>query len=263
MKFVDLSGQKFGRLTAVSPVKVNNRIKWNCICECGGTTITSSTKLKSGHTQSCGCLQRERTSEVSRKDKVGLKFGKLTVLERASEIGERTKYKCKCDCGNIVIVDGCNLSTGATKSCGCIRKLSTKMLKLSHGQCGTKLYRCWRNMIDRCENPNNKEYKNYGNRGIQVCKEWHDFDKFYNWALSSGYNDILTIERIDVNKGYFPNNCTWADLYTQARNRTDNVKIKFNGKEMILTDWAKEVGINERTIKKTIRKRMDNREFSN
>lgn len=248
MKFIDLTGQKFGRLTAVSPVRVNNNIRWKCICECGGTTITSSTKLKSGHTQSCGCLQRERTSKSCRKDKVGQKFGKLTVLERIDKMGERAKYKCKCDCGNIVIVEGCNLSTGMTKSCGCIRKENTKMLKLSHGQCGTRLYKCWRNMINRCENPNNKGYKNYGNRGIKVCDEWHNFDEFYKWASSNGYKDTLTIERIDVNKGYYPNNCTWADNYTQARNRTDNVRLKFNGKEMILTDWAKEVGINYKTI---------------
>ena len=219
-----------------------------------GTTVTSGTKLKSGHTQSCGCLQRERTSEACSKDMVGHKYGKLTALHRISNADGHTKYECKCECGNIVIVDSCNLSTGATKSCGCIRKSTTKTLKLSHGQCGTRLYRCWRNMIDRCENFNNVEYKNYGNRGIFVCEEWHSFNNFYIWALSNGYKDTLTIERIDVNKGYSPDNCTWADYYTQARNRTDNVKIRFNGKEMILTDWAKEVGINESTIRARLKR---------
>lgn len=248
-KFIDLTGQRFGRLVAVRPNREKKYLRWECECDCGGTTITVGSKLTSGHTQSCGCLQRERTSEACKKDYTGQVFGRLTVLHRESSIGENAKYLCRCECGNFIVVNGCNLVTGATKSCGCVRKERTSKLKLSHGQAGTRLYRCWRNMKDRCDNPNNNEYKNYGGRGIKVCKEWTNFNPFYDWAISHGYQNNLTIERIDVNGNYCPENCTWITRYAQARNRTDNRTISFNGKTMIITDWAKELGISEATIR--------------
>lgn len=253
-KFVDLTGQRFGRLTAASHIKENGRIKWVCICDCGGKTVTTSTKLKSGHTQSCGCIQRERTSDVCKKDLCGMRFGKLMVISRVSRMGEKAKYKCKCDCGNTAVLYACNLVSGSTTSCGCFRSEKTRQLKLSHGQHGSRLYKCWQNMITRCENPNSNGYKNYGGRGISVCPEWKDFDVFYAWAMSSGYSDGLTIERIDVNGGYAPENCTWADSFTQSRNRTDNRVIAYNGKTMIVTDWANETGINEATIRHRLNK---------
>ena len=253
-KFVDLTGKRFGRLVAQRFVKENGQIKWICACDCGGQAITTGTKLKNGHTSSCGCLQRERTSKACQKDYTGEKYGKLSVIRRISEKGKSVKYECVCDCGNHVIVLGSNLVAGATRSCGCIRKEKTKKLKLSHGKWGTRIYKCWRNMLDRCENEKNKEYKNYGGREIQVCSEWHDFSKFYEWAVANGYKNSLTIERMDVNKGYSPENCIWADLYTQARNRTDNRKISFKGKTQIITDWAKEAGIAEGTIRNRLKR---------
>lgn len=255
-KFVDLTGKRFGRLVAQSFVKENGQIRWICTCDCGGTAITTGTKLRNGHTSSCGCLQKERTSNACKKDHSGEKYGKLSVIRRMPEKGKGVKYECVCDCGNHVIVMGCNLITGATRSCGCIRKEKTRKLRLSHGKCETRIYTCWRNMLSRCENEKNTEYKNYGKRNIHVCAEWHNFQKFYKWSVSNGYDDSLTIERIDVNKGYSPENCTWATTYTQARNKTNNVKIEFKGKTKIITDWAKEVGICDSTIRHRLKKGM-------
>lgn len=248
-QFIDLTGMRFGRLTVKNIRRTSNGIMWECSCDCGGSTVTTSAKLRSGHTQSCGCLRRERTSIACKKDLSGQIFGELTVIERVSSVGEQGRYKCLCSCGNYTEVFGCNLVTGATKSCGCIRRKRTSKLKFSHGQHGSRLYRCWRNMLDRCENENNKEYSNYGLRNISVCQEWHDFRNFYNWAMANGYQDNLTIERLNVNSGYSPENCTWATMYVQARNRTDNRKITFNGKTMVITDWAKELGVSVATIR--------------
>ncbi len=242
-KPVDLTGLKFGRLTVLHETRVNGKKRWVCACDCGGATTTASEKLVSGRTKSCGCLQRERTSQASRKDYTGVRFGRLVATARISDIGARAVYRCACDCGNIVEVAGSNLASGATRSCGCLRKETTAKLTFSHGEAGTRIYRCWRNMMDRCENPQNKEYPRYGGRGVSVCKEWHNPELFLEWAKESGYRDDLSIDRIDVNGDYCPANCRWADNFTQARNRTDNVTITFAGKTMILTDWAKEIGV--------------------
>ena len=252
-KFIDLSGQRFGRLVALEAIRKNGIVYWKCLCDCGGTTTTTCAKLKSGHTKSCGCLQRERTSEASKKDLTKMKFGRLTVLERVSKMGEHAKYRCKCDCGTTIIVEGGNLVTGATKSCGCIRSEMVTASSTKHGGRKTKLYKVWRNMLNRCNNPKNKEYHCYGGRGIKVCPEWAtDFSAFRDWALSNGYHESLTIERIDVNAGYFPENCMWADRYIQSRNRTNNRKISFQGRTMILVDWAKETGFSESTIRRRL-----------
>lgn len=212
--------------------------------------------MTSGKTKSCGCLQRERTSEASIKDYTGLRFGKLTVIDRVSEVGSPVKYRCLCDCGQYAEVLGRNLASGATKSCGCVRKETTRKLKLTHGQCSEKIYKCWCNMKTRCENPQHKEYNSYGGRGISVCEEWHDFNAFYKWALESGYAEGLTIERKNVDLGYSPGNCTWATRAEQARNRQNSVKITYGGKTMILQDWAAETGINAKTIQNRIKKGM-------
>ena len=207
--FVDITGERFGRLVAISPVREGGRVKWLCKCDCGGETITTSSKLRAGHTKSCGCLQRERTSLVSSKDHTGEKFGRLTVKKRIHE-GHHTKYQCVCDCGNVVIVSGSNLVSGAIKSCGCMRSEQVTAKNIKHNGCKTRLYTTWRNMIDRCNNPKNKEYRRYGGRGINVCEEWRtDFSVFRDWALSSGYRDDLTIDRIDNDLGYSASNCQW------------------------------------------------------
>lgn len=250
-KFIDITGQRFGRLIAKEYVKTEKKGSyWLCVCDCGNQKLVKVSKLRSGHTQSCGCLQRERTHNACYKDLTGQCFGRLTVIGPAlPSASGRTRFQCKCVCGKIVNVEGGNLVSGATKSCGCIRREITRKLKLSHGMVGTRIYRCWMNMRSRCLNPKNKEFSNYGGRGISICKEWNDFSAFYNWATLNGYRDDLTIDRIDVDKGYCPQNCRWANRYTQSRNRTDNVYITIDGKTMIQEDWAKELNVSSGLIR--------------
>jgi hypothetical protein len=120
----------------------------------------------------------------------------------------------------------------------------TGNINRSHGLSGDRLYKTWASMIQRCYNPNNKEYKNYGARGIVVCNEWkNSFESFNEWAISSGYNKKLTIERIDVNKNYEPSNCRWATSKEQARNTRVNKLLTFNGESLCLAAWAEKTGI--------------------
>lgn len=118
----------------------------------------------------------------------------------------------------------------------------------------TRLYGIWEHIIQRCENPNDRNYKNYGGRGIGVCDAWHNSKEFMSWALANGYNDSLSIDRIDVDGDYHPENCRWADMYTQRNNTKRNHRITIEGKEFTLRQAADQYGINYNTLKTRIRR---------
>lgn len=180
---------------------------------------------------------------------IGQKFGKLTVLE---ECNDRSKYgaivyKCLCDCGNVSYVTSCNLrAKNGTKSCGC-----SHVGHSTHGKRHTRLYSIWLNMKQRCYNPKRAQYKDWGGRGIVMCDEWkNDFIAFYDWSMSNGYNDDLTIDRIDNNKNYKPDNCRWVDHKIQSNNKRDNVLLTFNGKTQTMKQWADELGVRYETMRR-------------
>lgn len=176
---------------------------------------------------------------------INKKFNKLTVISELDkrDNGEKV-YKCVCDCGNITEVRGSHLRTGHTKSCGC-----DKIIQPSHRKSNTNLYHRWERIKERCYNKNSRNYKNYGGRGIAVCDEWRkNFKAFYNWSMENGYADNLTIDRIDVNGNYSPDNCRWITNKEQQRNKRNNVYLTYNGKTQTIHEWSIKLGIPASTI---------------
>lgn len=179
-------------------------------------------------------------------DEINKHYNQLKVLYEILAPG-KTHYWCRCSCWNEIEVERYNLICGNTKSCGCLRKI--KMLEnrkpptIKHGaflknnKKKRKLYHIWDSMRQRCNNPNNKEYNNYGGRGIKVCKEWQkDFSSFYKWAIKSGYKKGLSIDRSNNEKGYSPNNCNWATTSEQSRNKRTNKFFIIDGNKVCVKD---------------------------
>lgn len=168
------------------------------------------------------------------------RFGRLTVIERAENASDgRAQWRCQCDCGNGTIVRGKDLRNMHTTSCGCLGIERRRESTTIHGKCGTRLRNIWGGMKDRCYNPQNARYCRYGARGITVCTEWlHDFQAFWDWAIANGYHDNLSIDRIDNDKGYSPDNCRWATSKQQNNNVSTNRRVTHNGKTMTLAQWC-------------------------
>lgn len=178
------------------------------------------------------------------KDLTGKTFGRLTVIERAGSHNGRALWLCSCQCGRTVIKVGKRLLSGQCKSCGCGEYENRVKNVTSHRLSNTRLYTIWQGIKQRCYYSKHKSYKNYGGRGITVCDEWkNDFKAFYDWAIANGYRDDLSIDRIDVNGNYEPNNCRWATYFEQSRNLSTNVNVTLNGETKILTDWLKILNI--------------------
>ena len=178
-------------------------------------------------------------------DMKGRRIGRLTVIREAEKQGGHIMWLCKCDCGKEVIATGDNLRRGCYKSCGCYSADRLSEMRTKHKMSNTRLYREWAQMKGRCYYKKYINYDCYGERGITVCAEWKDdFSCFMKWALSNGYNDNLTLDRIDNNKGYSPDNCRWITGKEQANNRRNNHYVTYNGITKTISQWSESSGIN-------------------
>lgn len=183
------------------------------------------------------------------KDMTNKRFGKVRVIRRASAYGETpVKWLCLCDCGVEFATAGGELRGGRVKSCGCARIESVKKALTTHGMSGTRMFKIWSHMIERCTCKTHKQYEHYGGRGITVCDEWKKFENFHEWATENGYKESLTIDRIDNDGNYKPSNCRWADNFTQQNNQRRTTRVEVNGVTMTLSEWALETGIKKTTL---------------
>ena len=186
---------------------------------------------------------------------VGRRYGKLVVLSRDTTTSDvkHPKWNCVCDCGNFTSVYGNSLQRNSTKSCGCMSSRYVNNLKdinTKHGMSRTKIYHVYHALLSRCRNPKDKAYKHYGARGIDVCNEWiESFDAFHGWTLTSGYVEGLTLERIDVNLGYCPSNCTWIPQSEQPKNRRGALDATIQGETKTLKEWSEISGIDYNTLR--------------
>lgn len=224
-RLIDLTGQRFGRLTVVR--RVANRpgsrsAWWLCKCDCGKAPEVSGDHLRRGGTRSCGCLQRETQSTNGKAhliDLSGQRFGRWTVIRRASRSGSAAWWLCKCDCGLVGEVRGDSLRHGNTRSCGCDANIK-------HGHArgeGTATYRSWLGIHQRCYNCRVERYPRYGGRGIVVCKRWSrkNPDGFQNFVDDMGERPPgKSIDRYPNPDGHYePDNCRWATPFEQQHNK--------------------------------------------
>ncbi len=183
-------------------------------------------------------------------DRTGQVFDRLTVIDRAPNKNGRTTWNCKCSCGNTTSVRGEHLKLGRIRSCGCHAiEVHTK-----HGLARTVEYKCWQGMKQRCYNKNVPQYKDYGERGITVCGRWQE--SFSNFIADMGKkpHKSLTIERVDNNKGYSPDNCVWATRSTQVHNRRNSILFTFNNETHCLKEWAKRLNMSYSTVSNRIKR---------
>lgn len=189
----------------------------------------------------------------TRIDMTGQDFGRLHVVEYAGTVSGRATWRCRCSCGNEIVVTGKRLRSGNTKSCGCynLDVATNRIVALNtvHGGSHSRLFRIWSGMKTRCYNKHATNYKDYGGRGITMCSEWAaNFAPFRLWALENGYADNLSIDRIDNNRGYSPDNCRWASAKQQNNNRRSNTKVEYNGEIHSVSEWAEIIGIASDTL---------------
>lgn len=264
-KLWDPVGDKIGKLTVLREVEhqvhPNGKTsrRFECVCDCGNHSFVIIEDLKRNTIHSCGhCGRPSNEYEV----KPGSRYGRLVVIREGNDTkdcyGRRVRMvECKCDCGKTHIVPFRDLRYGNVKSCGClaVEKFTERFTKhgLSHKH---PLYHIWKGMRSRCMSKSSHAYRDYGGRGITLCDEWKsDFKSFYDWSLQNGWSEDKSIDRIDNNKGYSPDNCRYTDRFTQARNKRSNLEVVYKGRKWhCLAQFCEDLGLDYRTIYQRIKR---------
>lgn len=184
-------------------------------------------------------------------DLTGTVFGKLTVVRfHSKNKHNQPMWECHCECGAKKVIRG--MGKIYARSCGCLQRETASLVGrktlLKHGDASSKLYRVWAAMKSRCQNPKSSAFMNYGGRGIKVCADWEDYEFFKSWAIQTGYNGRLTLERIDVNGHYNPENCKWISMAEQQSNRRNNVHVEVNGERITIAELSRRTGILDKTL---------------
>lgn len=277
--FIDLTGKEYENFTVIK--QGNGRYTkggqykttWICKCVCGNEFEVDSQSIRRNSVNSCGCMRYKKISDSSRIDLEGQRYGRLTVVKWIpfdERKNKRNLWLCKCDCGNYIETNTGKLKTGHTQSCGCLKdenknKIGDLNKKYAHFG-DKKLYGVYKAMIERCYNQDNPRYKNYGGRDIKVCDEWlgeFGYDKFAEWALSSGREEGLTLDRIDVNGDYEPKNCRWITNQEQQYNKRTNILAEYDGETRPLKYWARELSIPYTTLHAWFKNGMSIEEIKN
>jgi hypothetical protein len=232
--------ERFGHWTVLESTGRYRR----CRCVCGTERVIRYSHVRNGNSKSCGCRGRPPVH-------VGQRHGQWTVLEKSGY-----GYLCRCSCGTERVVASADLSWGRSKSCGCINNRSPKLgPKEQHGMSSSPEFNVWRSMLNRCRVPTNKVYQHYGGRGISVCDRWTSFEAFFE-DMGPRPSAKHTIERIDNNGNYCPENCQWVTMQVQQNNRRNNVRLTLQGRTQTQTQWSMELGIPLSTIRHRKKKGM-------
>lgn len=257
-KHLHSPGDRVGRLTLIG--RCTNKIGgawqifWMCRCDCGTKKTVRQSNLKS--TKSCGCWR----DDIRRKNRIyhpGQKVGRWTLLSRFTKKthGQWLAFwKCKCECGTNRVVQQNNLGNGS-RSCGCLHKEMVGAAQKVHGESDkTTEWNTWMNMIQRCENENNPQFKDYGGRGIRVCTKWRKSYVAFLKDVGRRPSRRHTLNRKDNDKGYFPNNVNWETHSEQNSNKRSNVIIKVGGEKKTVTQWARSLGMVPQTVFSRLRR---------
>jgi hypothetical protein len=229
---LDFTGKKLGKLTVIEDTgkrSEHGKIIWRCKCDCGNEVLRRGSTLSEGDKLSCGCV-------TAYADFRNRRFGKLLVIREGDKIRASRAWVCKCDCGKEITVKSGSLKIGHTKSCGCIKRDAAKY-------CYMRFYNTWTGMLSRCYSKKNIGYKNYGGRGISVCKAWReDYMAFHNWALKR-WKEGHTLDRRNNDGNYTPYNCRYATPKQQQNNRRVNRRIRIRKSTKTLAQWVEHYGL--------------------
>lgn len=219
--FQDLTGQRFGRLTVIERGPASpGATQWVCRCDCGVTRSYRAGNLKSGISASCGCRQRELAAKATVNDLTGKRFGRLVCIQRAGTYRKKATWLFQCDCGNQVTMPGTRVQAGVSTSCGCARSIGVDERRAEKKELrSSPEYKAWENAKQRCFNPKNPRFKDYGARGITMSPEWRDSFEAFLRDVGPRPSPELSIDRVDNNGNYEKGNVEWRTRSAQQTNR--------------------------------------------